>query len=65
MATEAATVVIGIDVETSGVRAVAADAAGTVVAKAACPSFSDRGVREATHEQNPWNGAGTPSSSEE
>ena len=58
MAKERRTLVIGVDVGTSGVRAVAASAAGKVDAEAEHPLSSDRRDPGGVHEQSPedwWN----------
>jgi len=53
MAKEQQTLVIGIDVGTSGVRAVAASATGEVGAEAEYPLSSDRRAAGGVHEQIP------------
>ena len=53
MVNEQQTLVIGIDVGTSGVRAVAASAAGEVQAEAEHPLSSDRRDTSGVHEQSP------------
>ena len=53
MTTETIALLIGIDVGTSGVRAVAADPSGSVVADAEQALCSHREDAEALHEQNP------------
>jgi len=48
-----ALILIGIDVGTSGVRGVAVDPRGTVVAEASRPLSGVRGFADGVHEQNP------------